>query len=531
VVHLRILIVNPSLRRGSKTKYLPVGVGSVMTYLRSVGYDFDLLDVDIDDLSDEAVETFIADNRYDVVMAGSIVTHYKWMKWLTHTVKKYHPATKIVIGNSVAGSIPDVFMKHSAADVAVIGEGEISAHEVLEAFRTGKGLKGIQGIAYVDGARNVIKNPPRHAHKKIDDFPIIDWSRFNVAKYFERSYAGAEGLVTDTAPRVMPVVSARGCVFKCTFCHYVFWDDPYRYRSPQNILTEIRRNMEVYGANYINFWDDLSFGSLKQAERLADAILASGLKFNWNAAVRVDLFGNPKHPYARRQEVAEKFRAAGCLNLGFSLESGNQEILDMMDKRIEPEYFFDQIRILKEAGITCSTSVVFGYPIESPETIRQTFDQCLRAGVYPSIGFLLPLPYTGMYKYAKEHGFITDDNAYLDSITERQDLCLNMTKMSNEEVMGLIKEGAANLNRMLEIGLTEDRLIKTGGYRNHTKETARSAKPLLDPDNLKRNENDVSFNYSQATFSNELNLAEATAAEGESSSERSRAVIPLRKAS
>jgi hypothetical protein len=106
-----------------------------------------------------------------------------------------------------------------------------------------------------------------------------------------------------------------------------------------------------------------------------------------------------------------------------------------------------------------------------------------------------------------------------------------MTKMSNEEVMGLIKEGAANLNRMLEIGLTEDRLIKTGGYRNHTKETARSAKPLLDPDNLKRNENDVSFNYSQATFSNELNLAEATAAEGESSSERSRAVIPLRKAS
>jgi hypothetical protein len=106
-----------------------------------------------------------------------------------------------------------------------------------------------------------------------------------------------------------------------------------------------------------------------------------------------------------------------------------------------------------------------------------------------------------------------------------------MTKMSNEEVMGLIKEGAANLNRMLEIGLTEDRLIKTGGYRNHTKETARSAKPLLDPDNLKRNENDVSFNYSQATFSNELGLAEATAAEGESSSERSRTVIPLRKAS
>jgi anaerobic magnesium-protoporphyrin IX monomethyl ester cyclase len=530
---MRILIVNPSLRRGSKTKYLPVGIGSVMTYLRSVGYDFDLLDVDINDLSDEAVESHIADHRYDVVMAGSIVTHYKWMKWLTHTIRKHHPATKIIIGNSVAGSIPEVFLKNSAADVVVIGEGELSVHEVLEAFRTGADLKTVEGIAYVDAGRNVIKNTPRKAHKKIDDFPIIDWSQFDVAKYFERSYSGAEGLVAqDGAARVMPVVSARGCVFKCTFCHYVFWDDPYRYRSPENILKEIRRNIEVYGANYINFWDDLSFGSLRQAERLADAILASGLKFNWNAAVRVDLFGNPKHPYSKRKEVAEKFKAAGCLNLGFSLESGNQEILDMMDKRIQPEYFFDQIAILREVGITCSTSVVFGYPIETPETIRETFDQCLQAGVYPSIGFLLPLPYTGMYKYAKEHGFITDDNAYLDSITERQDLCLNMTKMRNEEVMGLIKEGAANLNRMLEIGLTDDKLIKTGGYRNHTKETARSAKPLLDPENLKRNENDVSFNYSQAVFSNDLGLAETDpkSADGKKA-KRPRTVIPLRKAS
>jgi hypothetical protein len=152
--------------------------------------------------------------------------------------------------------------------------------------------------------------------------------------------------------------------------------------------------------------------------------------------------------------------------------------------------------------------VVFGYPIETPETIRETFDQCLRVGVYPSIGFLLPLPYTGMYTHAKEHGFITDDDAYLDSITERQDLCINMTKMSDQEVMGHIKEGAAELNRMLELGLTDETLIKTGGYRKHTKLTANPPKPLLDPANLKRNENDVSFNYSQATFSMDLGVSD-----------------------
>lgn len=501
---MRILILNPSLRPGSATKYFPVGVASIMTYLKSRGWTYDFLDIDIDDLSDTDVEAYIASHKYDVFMAGSIVTHYKWMKWLTHTIKKYHPSAKIIIGNSVAGSIPDVFLKNSAADIAVVGEGEVTTDDVLDALKSGRDLSEVEGIAFINAAGEVVKTARRKAMKKLDDFPIIDWDDFAKDKYFAKSYAGAEGLAFEDGfvPKVMPVVTARGCAFKCTFCHYVFWDDPYRYRSPENILAEIRRNIETYGANYINFWDDLSFASLNQAERLADAIIESGLKFNWNAAVRVDLFGNPKHTYERRKLVAEKFLRAGCLNLGFSLESGNQEILDMMNKHVEAEYFFEQIQILKEVGITCSTSVVFGYPIETKETIKETFDQCLTAGVYPSIGYLLPLPATGMYEHAKIHGHIVNDDAYLDSITERQDLCINMTKMTNEEVMGHIKKGAAELNEMLQLGLSGDKLIKTGGYRNHTKKTGTTVKPLIDPENMKRNENDVSFNYSQVKFYN-----------------------------
>ena len=99
--------------------------------------------------------------------------------------------------------------------------------------------------------------------------------------------------------------------------------------------------MDAYSCNYITFWDDLSFASLPQAERFADAILESGLKFNWNAAVRVDLFGNPKHELRRRLDVAKKFKLSGCQSLGFSLESANSEILKMMNKKhlyFKPKY-------------------------------------------------------------------------------------------------------------------------------------------------------------------------------------------------
>ena len=153
--------------------------------------------------------------------------------------------------------------------------------------------------------------------KKLDEFPMINWDKFDTEKYFTKSYAGAHA-INDKQVRVMPVVTARGCAFRCTFCHFVFWNDPYRYRSPENIICELERNITDFDCNYITFWDDLSFASLPQAERFADAILGSGLKFNWNAAVRVDLFGNPKHSRERRVSVARKFKEAGCMDLGFS---------------------------------------------------------------------------------------------------------------------------------------------------------------------------------------------------------------------
>ena len=77
-----ILFINPSLRRGAKTKLLPVGLGYVMTFIHEQGYKFDLLDVDINDYTDEDIEDYLAQHQYDVILSGCIVTNYKWMKWI-----------------------------------------------------------------------------------------------------------------------------------------------------------------------------------------------------------------------------------------------------------------------------------------------------------------------------------------------------------------------------------------------------------------------------------------------------------------
>jgi radical SAM superfamily enzyme YgiQ (UPF0313 family) len=284
----------------------------------------------------------------------------------------------------------------------------------------------------------------------------------------------------------------------------VFWNDPYRNRAPKSILAEIKHLMEKYNVNYIHFWDDLSFASATQVEKLCDAILESGLKFKWMATIRVDLFSRARLSDEDALRVAKKMKKTGCYSCGFALESGNKEIMKMMNKKIEVDAFYKTVYILKEAKIISQTSVVFGYPIETKETIKETFDQCLKAGLYPSIGFLLPLPATVMYDYAKANGFITDEDQYLESITERQDVCLNMTKMSDEEIMNEIKKGGKKLNEILDVGLTEDTLVKSKGYKSQkiNKKLAppQKIRPRLDPKKIKRIKNDVSFNYSQSEF-------------------------------
>jgi anaerobic magnesium-protoporphyrin IX monomethyl ester cyclase len=501
---MKILFINPSLRPGFEKKIFPLGLACVLTYVKENGYDFDLMDIDINGYDDDYVENFIKENKYDVILYGTIVTHYKWIKWLTRTIKKHQPSTTVVVGNSVAASCLEVFMANAPADIAIKGEGEVTCLEVLNALRDGGELKDVSGIAFRNLEGELVKNPNRPACD-INELPKVDWDLFDVPNYLNRYQWTAFGVSKHTKSIVFPLSTARGCTFRCTFCHFVYWEDPFRYRSPEKIVEEIRHNIEKYGTNYLNFNDDLTLSSLVQAERLADAILASGLKFDWSASVRTDLLGKPNFSYKRRLGVAKKLKESGCKTLSFSLEHANDEILALMEKHVKKEYFSEQINILREVGIMASCSVVFGYPPETGETIKETFDFCLQNRVYPSIGFLMPLPYTKMYEYAVKNGFIKDEDAYLDSITERQDICLNMTKLSDEEIMGHIKENAFKLNQMLEIGLDESTLIRTGGPRQHINTKAQlNTDEALDPEEIERSKNDFSFNYSQATFDEDM---------------------------
>ncbi len=269
------------------------------------------------------------------------------------------------------------------------------------------------------------------------------------------------GTPPATPVRLLPVNTARGCIAKCTFCYHAFLNKRYRKRSTDSILDEITDMIDKYALTHISMSDELTFFSKKQALGFADAIIERGLKFKWGGQCRAGLFDSMDDLH-----IAQRMKEAGCQGAFYSLESADKNILKDMNKKISVEQFSLQTSVFQAAGLPVNTSLVFGYPRETPKTIAHTFDVCIENGIYPSIGYLLPQPGSPMYDYALQLGLIPDEEAYIMEIGDRQDLYLNLTEMTNEIFVAEVEKGARRCNEALDRGLDADKLIKTGGYKN-----------------------------------------------------------------
>ncbi|MBF0361668.1 MAG: B12-binding domain-containing radical SAM protein [Oligoflexia bacterium] len=460
---MNILAINVSLRPESPVKLFPIGLGFILTTLKKAGIEFDLIDIDIYRYTSEQIENLIQKRDYQVVCLGCIVTGYKTVKELTKLIRTYHPTCTIIAGNSVATSITETLLTKTEVNIAVMGEGDETIIELIRALETRKDLESVKGIAYLKN-KAVTYTENRSLIKDISTLPFIDFSMFDIELYIENSkHHVCEPLpISRDEVRVLQVNTARGCVANCGFCYHVFKNAPYRHRSSESIISEIKFLIEKYSINYIQFWDELTFYSKKQTMELVRGILNNKLKFYWVAQCRANLFNEDKDI-----EIIELMKESGCLGMEYSLESADKDILKSMNKNISVEQFNKQTVLFQKAGITTWTSLVIGYPDETKETLKTTFDCCIQNNMYPSVGYLLPQPGSQMYEFALDHGYIDRKNEedYFLNLGDRQDLRINMTKMSSDELQSEVKNHLIRCNEVLGIGLDVSKLIKTQYYR------------------------------------------------------------------
>jgi anaerobic magnesium-protoporphyrin IX monomethyl ester cyclase len=452
---MEILFINPSLRPDSLRRQLPVGIAYVMTAVKKAGFDFDFIDMDVDNMSMNDLTIELEKKTYDVVAFGCIVTGFRYVKEISAIVKDIDPNTTIIAGNSVATSIPEILMNNTLVDIAVLGEADITIVELLKAIEKRESYNGVSGIAFQESGK-IRYTGKREVIPDIDTIGFPEWDLFDLKKYNEYGHVNANVFSIKNA-LFYPLNSARGCPFNCTFCYHVFKDDKYRKYSGDCIIEEIKRLYHSYDATFISFWDELTFSNVKDAKIISDKISELDFKVAWAGTARANLFKT------KDIELIKEMRASGCDNIAYSLENASPEILLAINKKIKVSDFVEQSKALWKGGVTPLTSVIFGYPQETPESIQLTLDVCEECNIFPSVGFLLPLPGTPIYQWACENGFIGDEVKYLERVGDRQDFHINLTQMDDEKFVETVTVGLESLAR--KQGLKFESVFKTVTYQ------------------------------------------------------------------
>jgi len=393
---------------------------AIIQSLRQIDEHVDFFDIDFHRFSNDQIENYFRQGNFEIVGISAVVsTAYSNTKLISSIIKKVSPRTLIVCGGNLAAS-SEILLRKTDVDICVVGDGEITFRELvvsakkngdfLENWRSNKVFSEISGLAFLDASKQFVFTGFRHAPEADEiespDFSILKES--GSLDYFIYEKAIGEHLnqhLDGGVTKETTVISAKGCVARCTFCHR--WERGYRVRPIDQLTDHIMYLYKNYGVRSLHFGDE-NFGSNKELSHELARFLGE-LGMSWEVAgVR-----------ARTVSIDELiyWKSNGCRRAVYGVESGSESILKIMQKGITRQQNFDAMRWVAEAGMTTTLQYVIGMPGESDKTIDESIDFAIKTSnffCYPnslpslnlSINYAQALPGTPLYEFARENGYL-----------------------------------------------------------------------------------------------------------------------------
>ncbi|UCG82855.1 MAG: cobalamin-dependent protein [Dehalococcoidia bacterium] len=373
---MRTLLINPPYPF-LEFPIIPMGLLYLAAILEKNDYEVDVLDLLVSRYTKDKIKRKLEQYQPDIVGVTAVTMNYPTASDILKYCKSVNPDIITIIGGPHVTFAPTETLNEDPwIDIVVMGEGELTMLDIVG----GKKLEHIPGIAYrSDGVKIT---PQRDLIEALDELPLPARHLFPTSRY--HALASHCSLITG-----------RGCPFNCIFCvGSKMGGRRARFRNPKLVVDEIEEGLS-YGFKEVNFEDDLFTLNHKHLHAICDEIIARDLDFKWSVFARVDTV-NP--------EVLDKLKKAGCDWLCYGIESGNQEILDIVKKKITLDKIRESVQMAKDAGVNVLASFILGLPGETKETLQQTMDFACELDTYYGFHVLAPFPGTEVREHADEYG-------------------------------------------------------------------------------------------------------------------------------
>jgi len=388
----RVLLLNTPFYRlmGSHYNGLSLGILYIAAVLRENGHEVAVLNADYEDRDDyldqkgifrgfDAYKS-IHENHDHPIWEETVRTirqfgpdflgitmysaNYRAAKIIAGKVKERNREVKVVVGGVHPTLAPEKTLREKEFDYLIKGEGEIPFLQLLEDKPEGS----IAGLGYKSRGK-ILFNALSDPIADLDSlpFPARD-SIINMNGY------------TDYGQ----LITGRGCPFSCTYCASpAMWGRKnVRFRSVSNVIDELLVIKKDYPHNVIYFEDDTFTLKRKRIKELCREIIERQLDIKWKCDTRADCLS---------EEMVHLMKRAGCICVKMGVESGSDQVLKRINKRVDKKTILDASRMVKKYDIPLTVYLMAGFPDETDDDLRQTIQFAREIdATYYSLSIVVP---------------------------------------------------------------------------------------------------------------------------------------------
>ncbi|MCF8482132.1 MAG: B12-binding domain-containing radical SAM protein [Rhodospirillum sp.] len=282
---------------------------------------------------------------------------------LIPAIKSIRPGIKIVLFENVH-AVTSYSLRHvvgeflsKGADCILMGEPEERVAELNRRLDAGENLVGVGGIAFLkDGEPVTDGSPP--TPKNLDALPRPGWEKFPLKGYWTAGFAHAP---CRRGERFLPILTSRGCPYRCNFCIAPEVNPTWRGRSAAHVVDEMEYFYRTLNVTDFHVSDLDPTVSDKRTRAICEEIIARKIPITWKLAQ------GTKIETIKSEETIDLMAKAGCKFISFSPESGSERLLKVMNKPFDHQHGLRMQKQMHKAGIRTQAVFLAGIPTEAEE--------------------------------------------------------------------------------------------------------------------------------------------------------------------
>jgi anaerobic magnesium-protoporphyrin IX monomethyl ester cyclase len=399
----KILLFNP---KSANAKYrIP---NSILNIAASVDgkYEWVIVDGNCEPDPQAKIESYLNTGEFKylgfTVMPGP---QLKQAILASKAIKEKFPYTKMIWGGYFPSNHSESVLYSGYVDFIINGPGDHAFPRLIDALEADEPFEFIKNLIYTGPDGKIFKTAKEDLIDQ-DSLPPLPYDQLNqfyaIPKFLGKTYLGEKTLAYH---------SSIGCPFTCSFCAVVpIYEARWKAKSAQTVYNDVKYIKDKWGADAIEFHDNNFFVSEKRAVEFSRLIKDENM--TWWGMARIDTMSKFK------DSSLSAIREAGCKIIFFGAESGNNDILEQMDKggTQTGEQILEFAERLKKFDIIPEYSFVLGTPAATPEKVMAQIDFEINfikkvKAINPKTEIIIytysPVPTEGseLYKQVMESGF------------------------------------------------------------------------------------------------------------------------------